>query len=559
MGDRPTLAWLYGFVRPHRVRLAGVLVLSLLAGLLSLAQPYITKYLIDDGLIAGDFSVVVAACVLMVAVAVVGAGLGGLNRWHYVTASSQVLFALREHVYRHLQTLSPQFFARMRGGDLMSRLDGDVAEVQRFAVDSALALVNGIISLVGALVLMVTLSPLLSLFAFLLLPAQVLFLRQMRPRIEAWTRTLRERAADVSSFFFETLGAMKFIQSVAAEKREAARLSGLQDAYFGILRPLQMLNFVTATVPNLMTLLSTALVFMAGGYLVINGQLTLGTVVAFSAYLSRATGPVHTLLGLYVALKRAQVSLRRIAEITDEEPVVVPPAAPRPLSRDGGGAIRFEDVEFGYDDGQEAVLRHADLSIPGGAKVAILGASGAGKSTLIDLLQRHYDPDQGRILIDGVDVREVALDDLRRHVAVVAQDTVLFAGSIADNIRFAAPEADDSRVHEAGRLARVDEFAAALPDGYESQVGSRGSQLSGGQRQRIAIARAILQDPLILIFDEATTGIDRRVEEEIRHAIDDLFKDRTRIVISHHASVVEGAGLIFEIEGGQLIRRQAVA
>jgi ATP-binding cassette subfamily B protein len=559
MTDRRTIAWLYSFVRPQLGRLAFVLGLSLAAGLVSLAQPYITKYLIDQGLLAGDFEIVLLACGLMILAALVGAGLGAVNRWHYVTASSRILFALRESVYRHLQTLSPQYYARMRGGDLMARLDGDVAEIQRFAVDSALAFVNGTINLVGAVALMIVLSPRLSLIAFLLLPAQFLFLRLMRPRIEAWTRTQRERASDLSSFFFETLGAMKFIQSVAGERREAERLGGLQERYFDIVRPLQMLNFATATVPNLLTLLSTALVFIAGGYLVIEGSLTLGTIVAFTAYLSRATGPVNTLLGLYVAMRRARVSLARIAEITDAASAVEPPLEPRPLPADGRGELRFDNVTFGYGDDRAPVLHGASLTIPGGAKVAILGVSGAGKTTLIDLLQRHYDPLDGRILIDGIDLREVALDALRRRVAVVAQDTVLFAGTIADNIRYAAPAADDSEVREAARLARVDEFVDRLPEGYETQVGSRGMQLSGGQRQRIAIARALLQDPVVLILDEATTGIDRESERLIRDAIDKLFGRRTRIVVSHHATVIEGADLVVELTAGKLTRQRGAA
>ncbi len=441
----------------------------------------------------------------------------------------------------------------------MARLDGDVAEVQRFAVDSALAFLNGIIGLAGAVVLMIVLSPLLSLFAFVLLPVQFLFLRIMRPRIESWTRILRERASDVSAFFFETLGAMKFIQSVAAEKREAAQLSTLQDHYFQILRPLQMLNFATASVPTLLTLLSTALVFIAGGYLVIEGSLTLGTLIAFTAYLSRATGPVHTLLGLYVAMKRAQVSLGRVAEITDAEPAVRPPASPQAFPSDAVGHIVFDGVRFGYDPEQAPILRDVTVDIPGGSKVAVLGASGAGKTTLIDLLQRHYDPDSGAIAIDGSDLRTLALDELRRRVAVVAQDTVLFAGTIADNIRYAAPEADEARIREVGRLALVDAFADELPDGYQSQVGSRGTQLSGGQRQRIAIARALLQDPLVLILDEATTGIDPESEQAIRAAIDLLFAGRTRIVVSHHSTIADDADRVFELSDGRLVERAVKA
>ena len=544
--------WLFGFVRPYLGRLALVFGLSVSASLLALAQPYITKLLIDDGLIAGDFGTVALMCAAMLAAALAGAGLSALNRWHYVTASSRILFALREGVFRHLETLSPSFYARVGAGDIMARLDGDVAEVQRFAVDSALALLNGVIVLVGAVALMFALSWELALIAFALLPVQVLLLKVLRPRIETMTRGLRSQASGISSFLFDRLSAMKFLQSVGAEGREARRLAGLQDSYFSSLRGLQMLNLAATTAPSLLTLLGTIAVFLAGGAMVIQGSLTLGTLVAFTAYLARATGPVHTLLGLWVAMKRAEVSLDRVREITTEPPAVAPPAAPRALPAEAAGAIAFEGVTFAYPDRDEAVLGDAAAVIPGGAKVAVTGVSGAGKTTLIDLLHRHFDPQAGRITLNGIDLRELDLGALRRRVAVVAQDTVLLPGSIADNIRYAAPAASDEDVAAAAKRAGAAGFIEAQPQGYAAEVGARGLKLSGGQRQRIAIARAILQDPLVLVLDEATSGVDTETERAIAAAIDELFGDRTRIVISHRSTLVAGADLVFELADGGL-------
>ncbi|MEM7224756.1 MAG: ABC transporter ATP-binding protein [Pseudomonadota bacterium] len=544
--------WLQAYVRPHRARLAAVFVLSLSATGLSLLQPYITKWLIDGGLLAKDMAVVIQACLVMLLVGVLGAGLSALNRWHYVTLSGRVLFALREAVYRHLQTLSPRFYVKARGGDLLTRLDGDIAEVQRFAIDSALALVSGVIGLVGALGFMVLLNWQLSLLALILLPAQVLFLRHMRPRVETMTRTVRERASDIGAFFFDTLGAMKLVQSVAAEERVAGHLGTLNRGYLGDLLRLQMTNVITAAVPNLMTLLSTILVFMAGGYLVIHDQMTLGALVAFTAYLTRATGPVQTLLGLYVALQRARVSLRRVAEIAEQPPDVQPPAQPAPWPSPSSGALCLKGVCFRYDPAEPPVLDGVEASIPGGAKVAITGLSGAGKSTLIDLLQRHFDPDQGRILLDGTDLRALDLSTLRRRVAVVAQDTLLLPGTIAENIRFAAPESSDDALREAARLAQIEAFVETLPEGYETLLGGRGLRLSGGQRQRLAIARALLQDPLVLVFDEATSGIDRTAEAEIMAAVDELFATRTRIVITHRHDPGGDFDLVFELAESKL-------
>ncbi|MGI9412251.1 MAG: ABC transporter ATP-binding protein [Hyphomicrobiales bacterium] len=550
--DAQVYRWLFGFLRPHRLRLAAVFAISLAASLLALAQPYLTKFLIDDGLLARNMPVILTICGVMLAAGLAGAVLSGFNRWHYITASSRILFALRAHVYGHLQRLSPGYFARSRTGDLMARIDGDIAEVQRFTVDSALALLSGAIGLVGALVLMISLSWKLSLLAFILLPLQVAFLRAMRPRIEAMTRTLRERSSDVSSFLIESLGAMKFIQSVGAEAREAEQLDRLQDGYFHNPQRLQITQFFTPTTPSLLTLMSTVIVFAGGGYLVITDALTLGTLVAFTAYLARATGPVNTLLGLYVALRRARVSLVRVLEITEAAPHVLPPARPRDLPAAASCDLALEGVTFAYPGIDDPVLRDVSAEIPSGAKVSVTGASGAGKTTLIDLMQRHFDPQAGRILLGGTDLRDLPLSDLRRRVAVVAQDTVLFSGSLIENVRYAAPGATPDDVIKAIRSARVDSFAKALPEGYDTEVGSRGTILSGGQRQRVAIARALLQDPLVLVLDEATTGVDPDTEAQIAGAIDTLFHDRTRIVISHHTAIADDASLAFDLAGGRL-------
>ena len=324
------LRWLLEHVRPHRRRLALVLALALASSALSLVQPYLTKLLIDDGLLHGRVDVVARVALLIVVAAVLATGLAGINQWQYVSLSARVLFALRESVYRHLQRLSPAFYARIAPGELLARLDGDVAEIQRFAIDPLLSSVNAVIVLVGALGFLVALNPLLSLLALALLPAEVLFLRAIRPRIEEKTRAVRRRASAITVFLVETLGAMKLVQSVGAEEREASRLAALNRTFLGDLLGLQMTQFAAASVPGLAVTLSTAAVFVAGAVLVARGSLSLGGLVAFSAYLARATAPVQTLLGVYVAARRARVSVDRVRELLDE-----PAAVKRRLGHDG--------------------------------------------------------------------------------------------------------------------------------------------------------------------------------------------------------------------------------
>lgn len=536
-------------------RLIGVLALSLAASLLGLVQPWLTKLIIDDGLLAGDFDMLLRLCGLMLVAGVIAAALSAFNRWHYVTASGRVLFALRANVYRHLQGLSPTYYANARTGDLMTRLDGDVAEVQRFCVDSALALVNAVIVLVGALALMALMSWQLSLVAFCLLPLQVLLLRTMRPRIETATRDMRERTSGIASFLHDTLSAMKLVQTTGNQMREAVRLDRLQDTHLKGLRRLQMLNQASTALPSLLTLGATIAVFLIGGSMVIAKTFSLGSLVAFTAYMARATGPVHTLLGLWVALKRAEVSLGRVHDITSAVPAVRSPDDPSPRAIARKDAVVFDTVSFSYPDTSEPVLRGVDVVLPGGSKTVVMGASGAGKTTFIDLLQRHYDPDAGRILIEDTDLRHFDLGRLRTAIGVVAQETMILAGTIADNIRYAAPEADDNAVEAAARRAGADTFIDRLPDRYDTDVGSRGLKLSGGQRQRIALARALLQDPQILVLDEATSGVDTAHEHSIAEVIDALFADRTRIVIGHRSTLTENADLVIELDDGQLTIR----
>ncbi|WP_286239224.1 ABC transporter ATP-binding protein [Neptuniibacter halophilus] len=544
--------WLYSFVRPQKKSILGLLLLSMCASLLVLLQPWLTKMLIDDGLLAKDYSALVTIAIGMIFVGIFSTALSGVNRYLHTGLSGRILFALRNDLYQHLQGLSPLFYGRQRIGDLISRLDGDVAQIQRFAVDSLFSAVSSILGLVGAAVMMLLLSWKLSLLVLIMIPLEVLWLRWMRQKVEVQTRRLRERSADISSFLVETLPAMKFIQSVGQEPRERKRLEGLNQEYLGDLLKLQVTEFFTQAIPNTLTSMTRASAFLIGGYWVIEGQWQLGSLIAFSTYLGMAVGPVNSLLGLYVAVQRMSVSLGRVNELRLHQPDVSASASLQADLPAGFGELRISGLDFAYPGRQEKVFDQAELYIPGGSKVALSGTSGVGKSTLVDLIHRHFEPAGGEILLDGQPVNSIAPALLRTQVAVVSQDIVLFRASLKENIRYAAPSASDDEVEQAARAAQLNGLIEHLPQGLDSELGERGQQLSGGQRQRIAIARAILQKPRLLILDEATAAVDEQTEAEVIAAVDHLFSQQTRILISHRASTLLGVDQHYQVEGGKL-------
>ena len=548
---RAALRWLYAFVARERARVFALLAFALATTALALAPPWLTQRIIDDGLLARDRGALVANAALLFAAGLAAVALAGASRIFHTRLSSRVLFALREEVYAHLLALPPGWHRRWRTGDLLARLDGDVAELQRFSVDTLFAGLSSALGLAGALALMVQIDARLALVPLVLAPLEALWLWRMRPRIEQKTRALRARGADVSSFLAETLPAVRTIQAAVAEARERARLGALNSVYADELLRLQRTEFAAAALPRALLAAARAGVLLVGGLFVIDGQLALGALVAFGAYLALAIGPVQALLGIAVAWQRLVVSLDRVWELRSAgvaSELVAAGAADAPVPP---GDLTLEAVTFAYESGPP-ILESASALLPLGKKTALRGASGIGKTTLVDLLLRHERPRSGRIAIGGVDIGELPLAAWRRRVALVPQEPVIFRATLADNIRYAAPEASDARVADAAQRAGLGALVAALPGGLSARLGERGQGLSGGEKQRIAIARALLQQPALLILDEPTSALDAALEAELLAEIEALFAGVTRLVISHREAPLANAEQRLVLEGARL-------
>ncbi len=540
------------YVLPYWRRLLLVLFISLFSTLLGLAQPYIAKLLIDEALLRRNLRALVTVAVLMVAITVFGFVFNILASYRYVAVSADVLFDMRLAVYEHLQRLSPRFYARTRLGEIVSRINNDVAEVQRVAADTMLALAANVVFLIGSVAIMLWLNWQLFLLSVALVPLSVVALRGFQRRLTGQVKQVRERSADIGSFLIETLMGMRVVVTSTAESRETARFQRRNRGFIDALLKMQMTSYLAGAMPGTILTLSTAAVFLYGGQLVINNQMTVGALVAFLAYHLRLLAPVQSLMGLYTNLATARVSLGRVFELLDEPVEVVDRIDAEPIKHPRG-EIAFERVTLRHDR-ENVVLDDVSFRIPAGTVCAIVGPSGVGKSTIADLILRFHDPQSGVVKFDGRDARDWRVNDLRRAVALVDQSPFLFNASVAENIAYARPEASREEVVAAARAAAIHDFIEKLPDGYDTQVGERGLALSAGERQRIAIARAILRQPAVIVLDEPTAALDPVTEQAVASALLSLLKNRTAIIITHRMSLIEIADQVIALEGGKVAR-----
>jgi len=539
------------YIIPYWRRLALVLALSLVSTILGLAQPYITKLLIDEALLRKNMQALTTVAALMVVVTVLGFALNIASSYRYVAVSAAVLFDMRLAVYQHLQKLSPRFYTRTRLGEIVSRLNNDISEVQRVAADTLLAAISNVIFLAGSVAIMVFLNWKLFLLSILLIPVSVAALKRYRAKLADNVQRMRERSADIGSFLIETLMGMRLVVASNTQSTEVDKFRDKNQSFVEALLSMQLISFFAGALPGTVLTLSTAIVFLYGGKLVIDGVLTIGALVAFMAYHMRLLAPVQNLMGLYTSVTTARVSLNRVFEILDSPVEVNEALAPVELHKIDG-EIEFENVTLKYDR-EMVVLDNVSFKIPAGCICAIAGPSGVGKSTIADLLLRFYDPQKGVIRMDGHDLREIRLADLRREVALVEQTAFLFNTTIAENIQYGRPSATRGDIIRAAKAASIDGFIGSLPEGYDTQVGERGQALSAGERQRVALARALLRDPAVLVLDEPTASVDPITEQTIAATIRSALKGRTIVIISHRLSLIELADWAIVIDNGRVV------
>ena len=539
------------YILPYWRRLLLVIGLSLAGTAASLYVPYLSKGLIDKALLGHDWTALLRTVWMFAALTALSFVLNVVSGLRYTRVSAEILFDMRLAVYRHLQRLSPRFYARTRLGDIVSRINNDIGEIQRVAAESVLAWSGNVLYLVGTIALLIWLDVRLFLAGIALLPVSVWVLSRYRRALEAKIAVMRQASAEIGSFLIETLQGMKLVVASNAQEREVSRFRDKNDGFIRALMSMQRLMYFSGGLPNLLLSASSMIVFLYGGWRVIHGALSMGSFVAFIAYQMRLLAPIQALMGLYANLATARVSLARVGQILDTPPEVIEADAPVRIAQ-SQGRVAFEDVSFRFDR-NAPVLEHLSFAVQPGETVAIVGPSGSGKSTIADLLLRLLDPDEGAIRLDGCNLRALALEDLRRHVALVEQEPFVFHASVAENLRYVRPSASDADLRLACEAAGIHEFIESLPERYQTVVGERGMALSTGERQRLAIARAFLADPAVLILDEPTAALDPASERQVVAGYEALMRGRSTIVISHRFELACQADRVIVLRDARIV------
>lgn len=547
------LAGLAHYVLRYKAMAGIALIALIIAAGSNLAAIGALKPMIDKGFGGSDPEAIDGYFLLLFGIVILLAVSSSVRAYYVTLLGERVAADLRRAVYDRLIQLTPSWYEENRPSEIASRLTADASLIQQVVSTSvSIALRNSALFL-GSVAMMIAIDPRLMAMISLAIPLVVLPIVHMGRKVRALSRSSQDRIADVGAQAAESLGAIAIVQAFTREAEEQKRFGRIVEAAYGTARRRILTRATMGGVVIFLVTSAIILVLWQGAKAVIEGEMSGGDMAAFIGYAIMAAGASGAVIEVYGDLQRAAGAAARLSDLLAARPSIPIAAHPVPLPEPARGEVRFESVSFAYPSRPDiAALQDIDLHIAPGETVALVGPSGAGKSTLLQLLLRFFDPDSGRVLLDGVDIRDVDLKALRTRIAIVPQETVLFADTVRENIRFGRPDADDAAVEAAARAAIADGFIRSLPDGYDSWLGERGVRLSGGQRQRIAIARAVLRDAPILLLDEATSALDSESERLVQAALERLMEGRTSILIAHRLATVLKADRILVMDEGTI-------
>ena len=540
---------------PHRGPLAVVVATIAVSSVVGMASPFLLREVIDVALPQRDVVLLAWLAGGMVAVAAVTAALGVAQTWISTRIGQEVMHGLRTAVFAHLQRQSPAFFVRTRTGEVQSRIMNDIGGMQSVVTGTATSVASNLTTTVATLVAMLALSWQLTLVSLVVLPPAVLLARRVGRTRRAVTAAQQRELADLNVAVEESLSVSgaTLSRTLGSGPELTRRFTGSSSRLIGLELRAQLAGRWSMAVTQVVFAAVPAVIYLSAGLPFTAGTLSIGTLVAFTALQAGLFRPVMGLLSTGVQIVASLALFARIFEYLDLPVDVAEPRHPVPVDHARvRGHVRLEDVTYAYPGSGTAAVAGIDLDVPAGSTLALVGETGSGKSTLAGLVARLHDPTSGRVTIDGVDVRDLATADLTRIVGVVSQETYLLHTTVRENLRHARPDASDAEIEAAARAAQVHDLISALPDGYDTVVGSRGHRFSGGEKQRIAIARTLLRDPRVLVLDEATSALDTRTERAVQAAFDELSRGRTTITIAHRLSTVRDADRIVVLDHGRI-------
>jgi len=539
----------FNLIKPYKVLVAGTAVTLVAFVTLGLLMPWVLKVIIDRVLGSADISYLYIILGSIILIYFIRDIFWYVSHYMMFYMSERIMFDIRKGLFKHIQSLSLRFYQEYRTGKLISNIISDVAMMQQMFSATLANTAMHLFMMIFIVAVLMTINAKLAFICVLMVPLQFINFVYFKKYIQAKSMTLRERMSEISANLAETLNGMKVVKSFSKERTENRFFVSQLRPAFNLSIDLQMKGLFCWMIAELIYIFTVVAMIGVGGYYVSKGRMTLGDFVAFYTYLGMILGPINGLSSLSTVFSQGIASMERILKLLGTVPEIK--ECEHPIHLDNlKGNVEFRDVNFAYNG--KPTLKHFELKIKPGQKVAKVGPSGSGKSTIANLILRFYDVNSGEILIDNTDIRKLHIDSYRNNIGIVLQEPFLFSGSIHDNIAYARNSATDEEVLHAARMANVEEFVNTLENGYKTELGENGASLSGGQKQRIAIARAILNDPKILILDEATSALDTVSEFFVQEALDNLMKDRTTIIIAHRLSTIKNADLIVVMENGEI-------